>query len=173
MQKMALMALPTAMAMSLGALSFGAPHPAAAEEQTGSHGWSSYPDRAPRAQLGQERATRATEAPDLRPSAPKLRTARASDKSTVPVRMTQNDRPDGTRSPATASPHATDPNTPRPSLSRSAQENLRAPLLSAGPDGRTAMTVPHRAKPARAPRMDAAADTRTSRASFEDWLFGR
>ena len=87
--------------------------------------------------------------------------------------MPRTEQPDGMRSPATASPHATDPDAPRQALSRSAPLRPRAPVLSAGGDSGGATVVTHRTEPAQAPRMEIATDTRTTRASFEDWLFGR
>ncbi|ODR99421.1 hypothetical protein AUC68_05490 [Methyloceanibacter methanicus] len=91
----------------------------------------------------------------------------------MPTRMPQMERPDGTRSPVTASPHATDPNAPRQALSRSAPLRLHAPLSPSDADSGSATVVSHRTEPAQAPRMEIATDTRTGRASFEDWLFGR
>ncbi len=71
--------------------------------------------------------------------------------------------PAGARSPVVVSPHATDPGAPRQAMTRSAPKNMRAPVAPS----------PERGEPTLAPRMSFAHDTRKTRASFRDWLFGR
>ena len=71
--------------------------------------------------------------------------------------------PAGARSPVVVSPHATDPGAPREAMTRSAPKNMRAPVAPS----------PERGEPSLAPRMSFAHDTRKTRASFRDWLFGR
>lgn len=114
----------------------------------------------------EERTTRASKAtadqrrPDL--TLPRPRMLR-SGKSGTATRMGGTERPDTNRGPEVSSPHATDPHTPQQAGTRSVPRSVRAP----------ASPTPQRSEPPQPSRMAIVDGTRLTRASFEDWLFGR
>ncbi|WP_159079927.1 hypothetical protein [Methyloceanibacter sp. wino2] len=125
------------------------------------------PSPAPRlapAELNQVRATRAER--EARSRRHSLSNIRMSPRGAAPgpnPRLAHTDLQAGARSTVTVSPHATDPGAPRQAMTRSAERDMRAPSSPS----------PERGDPNLAPRMSAAEDLRKSRATFEDWLFGR
>ncbi|WP_141701934.1 hypothetical protein [Methyloceanibacter stevinii] len=125
------------------------------------------PSPAPRlapAGLDQVRATRAErEGRDQRHSFSNLRLSPRGAAPGPNPRLAHTDLQAGARSAVAVSPHATDPGAPRQAMTRSAERDLRAPLPPS----------PERGEPNLAPRMSATRDLRRSRATFEDWLFGR
>ncbi len=113
-----------------------------------------------------ERTTRAsTASADQRRSAPTLPRPRMSrrGKSGTATRMLDAERPDTHRSPKVSSPHATDPHTPQQAGTRAVLRSVRMP----------ASPTPQRSEPPQPSRMAIVDGTRLTRASFEDWLFGR
>ncbi len=113
-----------------------------------------------------ERTTRAStaSADHRRPATtlPRPRMSR-SGKSGTATRMVDPERPDTKRSAEVSSPHATDPHTPQQAGTRSVPRSVRAP----------ASPTPQRSEPPQPSRMAVVDGTRLTRASFEDWLFGR
>jgi len=139
--------------------------PARAEYAAMSRHDAGQPPRLDRAEINALRSTRARhETPQrLRPSA-SMPGSRSSDTAWRAPRMAEEQRPQSSRSVVHVRLHATDPGTPRQAMSRSNPvDGVRAPVTPA----------PQRAAPPRAPRMKISEDTRMSRASFRDWLFGR
>lgn len=163
-----------AMVLSLAALGgvnaqspFGGP-------QFSSRGQAPEGTRLPPGEAGQERAARAGKSTQERRGPMRtVRTAHAATASAGTVRPPQDARPAAQRTALPARPHATDPDMPRHVASRSAPRDLRAPSGPAGPVGEASMRATPESVEQHAPRMTVSQDARTTRASFEDWLFGR
>ncbi|MEM9589718.1 MAG: hypothetical protein AAF967_00070 [Pseudomonadota bacterium] len=96
-------------------------------------------------------------------STAKVAGSRTKDAVWLSPRIAEELKPAAGRTPVRVRPHATDPGVQRQTTKRSSPLDVRAPATPA----------PQRAAPLQAPRMKVSRDTRTSRASFEDWLFGR
>ena len=120
--------------------------------------------RLDQARLDQIRVTRAeSESRNQRHSFSNQRLSRRGAIPGPDPRAELGDLPAGARSSLAVSPHATDPGTPRQAMTRSASKDMPAPVPPS----------PERGEPPLAPRMSFAHDTRKTRASFKDWLFGR
>jgi len=142
--------------------------------QFSSRGQAAEGTRLPPGEVGQERGVRAGKSTqETRGSMRTVRTAHAEAASAGAVRPPRDAHPAAQRTALPARPHATDPDMPRQVASRSAPRDLRAPAAPADLRGEASMRATPESMERRAPHMTASPDTRTTRASFEDWLFGR
>ena len=160
--------------LSLGALGAANAQSPFDGPQLSSRGQAPAGTRLPPTEAGQEHTARAGKSTQgLRGPMQNVQRAHAATPSTGAVRPPQDALPVAQRTALPARPHATDPDLPRQVTSRSAPRDLRAPTGLAGPGGEAWMRATPEGTGQRAPRMTVSQDTRTTRASFEDWLFGR
>lgn len=142
--------------------------------QFGVRGQAPESARLPASEAGQERARRAAkQATNARGSMRDVRMAHAGEPSAGAERLSQDGLPVAQRSALPVRTHGTDPDLPRQATARSAPRDLRAPAGLAGPNGEVSTRAAKESMEQRAPRMSVQANTRATRATFEDWLFGR
>ena len=155
-------------ALALAALipSLAGPSGAIAESSATSLRNAQHPSPSSMDNPGEERTTRAFNASANQlhpvPTLPKPRLSR-NDQLGPASRMVDAEWPNTSRTPETRSPHATDPLAPDQAGTRSAGRDVRAPASPAR----------QRSEPRQILRMTVLDGTRLTRASFEDWLFGR
>ena len=146
-----------------------------AEGQSTAHATMSQGPRAPLAMMIQLSAPRSPESGgNAHRVTLKERQTRTVEPKDAGVRMTQKMRPQAARTATTASPHAIRPLAAQQLTARSPEPNLRAPANVMGLEGSMAMDGGTREQTKRGPRARIERETtRTTRASFKDWLFGR
>ncbi|MDJ0513429.1 MAG: hypothetical protein QNJ62_08300 [Methyloceanibacter sp.] len=145
-------------------MSLAAPLPANAESTAMSRHSAGQPPRLGPAEISALRGPRVRhETLHRQRSSAKVPGSRSGDTAWLAPRMAEEQQPDSDRSPVHVNPHATDPATPHQVPARSRPLDVRAP----------AIPTAQRSTPLRVPRMKVSRETRASRASFEDWLFGR
>ncbi|MEM7397742.1 MAG: hypothetical protein AAGF48_10860 [Pseudomonadota bacterium] len=154
----------TAIIAAVLSMGLATPAPAYAQYAAMSRQNTAQPPRLGLAEIRALRNTRAQqETPNQKRSTAKVAGSRTKDAAWLPPRIAEELKPNASRTPVRVRPHATDPGVQRQTTTRSSPLNVRA----------TATPAPQRVAPLQAPRMKVSRDTRTSRASFEDWLFGR
>ena len=145
-------------------MALATPAPANAQYAAMSRQKTTQPPRLGLAEIRVIRKTRAQqEAPNQQRSTAKVAGSRSEEAAWLLPRMSEEIKPNAARTPVHVRPHATDPGVQRQATTRSRPLDVRA----------TQTPSPQRAAPQQTPRMKVSRDTRTSRASFEDWLFGR
>ena len=163
-----------AVLLSLGSLGAANAQSPFGSSQPSSRGPVPEDTRLPRNDVGQERATRAGKnTQEIRGSMGNVPISHAATASAGAIRPPRDALPVAQRTAVPARPHATDPDIPRHVTARSVPRDLRAPAGPLGHGGEASMRATPESMEQRAPRMTVSQDTRTTRASFEDWLFGR